>query len=395
MIRFAHGAATDVGRVRSGNEDNFLVAESLFAVADGMGGHRGGEVASADALETLRTSILEPSPESLRAAVEAANRSVFEHSLTDPGLAGMGTTLCAVALVRDDEGAASIGIVNVGDSRVYLLRDGEFRQITLDHSLVETMVRGGQLSPDEAAVHPGRNVLTRALGIEPEIDVDLFSESVMEGDRYLLCSDGLYNELHDDQISAVLRRLAAPWEAASELVRRATEAGGRDNVTVVVVDVLDDDGEGPVDGLIGTTVATPADAAEDPLGLSAPRTEQLPAVDLEEPDSPSAVAGQPAAVKAAKPRLRLTWRVWVFVSALVIVFGVAIAAVLAARDGEPSPTTSTTSSSLTTTTMTGSTTTSTVTTTTSSGSTTAPTTVPAANSATTGPSSAPPAQSGR
>ncbi|MCC6225505.1 MAG: Stp1/IreP family PP2C-type Ser/Thr phosphatase [Microthrixaceae bacterium] len=345
MIRFAHGAATDVGRVRSGNEDSFLVAEALFAVADGMGGHRGGEVASATALETLRISILEPNAEALRAAAEAANRAVFDQSLTDPELAGMGTTLCGIALVRDHEGRPSIGIVNVGDSRVYLLRGGQFRQLTLDHSLVETMVRGGQISADEAATHPGRNVLTRALGIEPDIEVDLFSEPVLEGDRYLLCSDGLYNELHDDQVSAVLRRLAAPWEAASELVRLATEAGGRDNVTVVIADVLADEGDGPVDGLIGTTVASPTPPEEDPLGLSAPRTEQLPVVKTPDSNVVEPTATEPTAT-AATSRPRITWRVWAFVAAVIVVFGVAIGAVLASRGGdEPRRTTTSTSSS--------------------------------------------------
>ena len=371
MIRFAHGAATDVGRVRSGNEDSFLVAEALFAVADGMGGHRGGEVASATALETLRTSILEPNAEALRGAAEAANRAVFDQSLTDPELAGMGTTLCGIALVRDHEGHPSIGIVNVGDSRVYLLRGGQFRQLTLDHSLVETMVRGGQISPDEAATHPGRNVLTRALGIEPDIEVDLFSEPVLEGDRYLLCSDGLYNELHDDQISAVLRRLAAPWEAASELVRLATEAGGRDNVTVVIADVQADEGDDAVDGLIGTTVAKAASPEEDPLGLAAPRTEQFPAVVADDPELGLRDETEPPKA-ASSPRARITWRVWAFVASVVIVFGVAIGAVLASRGGEEPRSTSTTSSS-----SSSSSSTSTVSTTSSTTVTVSPTSVPA------------------
>lgn len=378
MIRFAHGAATDVGRVRGHNEDSLLVAEALFAVADGMGGHRGGEVASADALETLRTTVLDPDSAAIHDAVLAANRHVFERSVTEPQLAGMGTTLCLVALVHDEDSEQSIAIANVGDSRVYLLRDGEFRQITLDHSLVETMVRGGQLSPDEAAVHPGRNVLTRALGIEPDLEVDLFSEPAAAGDRYLLCSDGLYNELSDDEIAATLRRVDAPWNAASELVAAAVDAGGRDNVTVVVVDVIDDDGSSSlVDGLIGTSASADADAAHLEETEVAP-TAQLPVVDPTEPgavapDEPAtptsggvpgdAVArasedsegGDPAAPRRAPGRLLRTLIVLV-----VIAVAVGIGVVLASHndpdvDGNgpslsPTSTTSTTSTSTTTTT---------------------------------------------
>jgi protein phosphatase len=359
VIRFAHGAATDVGRIRSLNEDNLLVAESLFAVADGMGGHRGGEVASAEALESLRTSVLEPDAAALRSAVETANRAVFEHSLVDPELSGMGTTLCAVALVRDDDGAASIAVVNVGDSRVYLLSDGDFRQITEDHSLVETMVRGGQLSPDEAAVHPGRNVLTRALGIEPEIEVDLFAEPVRSGDRFLLCSDGLFNELQDDQIAAVLRRLDAPGDVADELVRMATEAGGRDNVTAVIVDVLDDEADGrrARRSTDGGASDGPSTAGGD--GHAGERTEQYPAVDVasaaptdaasaESPPlegartetasresgrgdaariTPGARPGSDA-VPTPKVHSSVTWRVWAFVAAVVVVIVAAIVAVV-------------------------------------------------------------------
>jgi protein phosphatase len=369
VIRFAHGSATDVGRVRSLNEDSLLVAESLFAVADGMGGHRGGEVASAEALEALRTSVLEPDAAALVGAVEAANRAVFEHSMADPELAGMGTTLCAVAVVRDDEGAASIAIVNVGDSRVYLLRDGDFGQLTLDHSLVETMVRGGQLSPDEAAVHPGRNVLTRALGIEPEIDVDLFHEPVRPGDRFLLCSDGLFNELHDDQISAVLRRLADPSDAAAELVRLAGEAGGRDNITVVIVDVVEGDGT-EAHGPIGTATADrTAPATEDPVGLTTQPTAQVPALGTL-PDEPTAprparatapsdaapVAASSTRVERRRQRRRsaITWRVWLFVAAIVVLAGVVIGVVVAGGSSSstttvpaPEPTSSTSSSTST------------------------------------------------
>ena len=335
MIRFAHGAATDVGKVRSLNEDGFLVAESLFAVADGMGGHRGGEVASATALETLRTEVLEPSAPGLVAAVEAANRAVFDQSLGDPALAGMGTTLCAVGLVRDDEGQAAIAVVNVGDSRVYVLDGDDFVQLSEDHSLVELMVRAGQISVDEAAVHPGRNVVTRALGIEPDVDVDCWTVSVKAGDRFLLCSDGLFNELHDDQISAVLRRLASPAEAADELVRLATAAGGRDNVTVVVVDVVDDDG--PTDGdsgLIGSRITRLTEPSDDPLGVTAP-VSTAPVPVIRPGDDGDTSTTKPRRSRVPKPpeparaerRGRFTWRVWIFLAGIVAVLGVAFGAI--------------------------------------------------------------------
>jgi protein phosphatase len=256
---------------------------------------------------------------------------------------------------------------------VYLLTGGELRQLTEDHSLVETMVRGGQLSPDEAAVHPGRNVLTRALGIEPEIEVDLFHEPVRAGDRYLLCSDGLFNELHDDQISAVLRRLAEPWDAAAELVRLAAEAGGRDNITAVIVDVVEGDALDGVDGLIGTHSREAASATDDPLGLTAQPTEQVPAVDASAPApaAPPPLAAVTPVVAPPKRRRRsrptITWRVWAFVAAIIIVVGVAIGAVLVSSDDDPAdfvPSTTSSSSTTSTSTSTSSTTSTVATTTT-------------------------------
>jgi protein phosphatase len=149
----------------------------------------------------------------------------------------MGTTLCALALVQGD-GYEALGVVNVGDSRLYLLKDGELEQITEDHSLVATLERQGRLTRAEAAVHPQRNIVTRALGIDPKVMVDSWEIAPVAGDRYLLCSDGLFNEIDDNRIAATLRRLADPDEAARELVRLANEAGGRDNITCVVVDVM-------------------------------------------------------------------------------------------------------------------------------------------------------------
>jgi protein phosphatase len=333
VIRFAHGASTDVGRVRSLNEDSLLVADSLFAVADGMGGHRGGEVASAAALRSLGGATIAPTIESLAAAVQEANRAVFDQAQLDPELAGMGTTLCAIGLVYNDpDHRPAIGIVNVGDSRVYLLDGDRFAQLSEDHSLVETMVRGGQLSADEAAVHPGRNVLTRALGIERQVDVDCWTVDIKVGDRFLLCSDGLFNELHNDQISAVLRRLGEPTEAAEELVRLARESGGRDNITAVIVDVADDGGAGPgLGGDIDDRLTRVSDDHDDLGELDDPKDPTSPVPTI--PITTAAPQGPPPVItpvihRGERRRHRLTWRTGLFLAAIVVVLAVGFGALV-------------------------------------------------------------------
>jgi protein phosphatase len=167
------GSATHVGQVRSNNQDSLLVwaRADLYAVADGMGGHNGGEVASAMAVENLEQHAGEPSLENLKQAARIGNRSIFEKAGADPDLHGMGTTLCAVRVVPGPEGD-EIAWINVGDSRVYLFRDGQLLQLSRDHSLVEDLLRDGQLTEDEAKVHPKRNIITRALGIDIDVDVD-------------------------------------------------------------------------------------------------------------------------------------------------------------------------------------------------------------------------------
>jgi PPM family protein phosphatase len=260
-VRLVGGAHSDTGRVRSNNQDAALISEhlALFAVADGMGGHRGGEVASALALEALRGRLDDGALDSSDTLVEAvldANDRVFDQSRNDPDLFGMGTTLCALALVGHGGPDEHLAIVNVGDSRAYVLgSDGELTQLTEDHSLVQTMVRDGQLTADEAAVHPQRNILTRALGIEPEVDVDWWLRPVVAGERYLLCSDGLFNEVSEARIAATLRSLADPTEAAKALVGLANSGGGRDNITCVVVDVADDDATAVVPPVAEATAA--------------------------------------------------------------------------------------------------------------------------------------------
>jgi PPM family protein phosphatase len=247
-LRF--GSATDVGLVRANNQDRFLVAEPLFAVADGMGGHAAGEVASATAVTALKEAFTERTPDGLVAASRAANRAVWDQAQADTELRGMGTTLVTLALVGE-AGSEELAVTNIGDSRLYLLRLGELVQVTTDHSLVGELVAEGSITEAEAEVHPRRHVLTRALGVDPDVPVDLLTVELHQGDRFLLCSDGLSREVTDDQAASVLRRLADPEEAAKELVRQAKDHGGNDNVTVVVVDVVDDGGKAAPAAAVG------------------------------------------------------------------------------------------------------------------------------------------------
>lgn len=241
MTTLRSGAASDVGKVRRNNEDNYLEEEPLFAVADGMGGAAGGEEASSTAVAALKAAFeAHPSADGLADGVRNANRAVWEKALENPALRGMGTTMAAVALVEGTDEGEVLAVANVGDSRVYLLRDGRLDQITDDHSVPEELVRAGRITPEEAASHPQRNMLTRVLGNEPEVEVDCFAIIPYSGDRLVLASDGLFNEVDHDGITSVARRLRDPEEAAAELVRMARESGGNDNITVVVVDVVDD-----------------------------------------------------------------------------------------------------------------------------------------------------------
>ena len=226
------GSRTDVGSVREQNEDSLIVNPPLFVVADGMGGHAAGEVASEIAVNT----ILELAPdhadaEALGHAVEEANRDIINAALAGEGREGMGTTVTAAILERD-----KLVIAQVGDSRAYLLHNGELTQLTRDHSLMANLIEAGQITPEEARFHPNRSVITRALGNDPDTLPDLYEINVEDGDRLLLCSDGLYSMLEDDEIAAVMRRVSDPQRCASTLVNGAIAAGGHDNITVIVAD---------------------------------------------------------------------------------------------------------------------------------------------------------------
>ena len=290
-LRLEWASATDTGRTRAGNEDGAIAEEGLFAVADGMGGHAGGEVASQLALETLRTAV---ATNGLVAAVLAANEAILRHAGKDQTLRGMGTTLCALGLVEED-GVTRVEIVNVGDSRAYLFRDGELEQITEDHNLVAQLERDGQLTPEEARVHPQRNIITRVLGNDPDVDVDSFPIDPFRGDRFVLCSDGLFNEVEDDEIAGVLRAHRDAQEAVDELVRVANERGGRDNITVVIVDVVDD-----------------GDKAGEASAALSGSTSTSRAEPLIEPERDGARARVPGAVDDGPRPSRFTWRAAVF-----------------------------------------------------------------------------------
>ncbi len=238
MTLLRSGSATDTGLVRSVNQDLAVESPTLFAVADGMGGHAGGEVAARLAVDTLSVSFgRQPTGAGLSEAVTQANTVVWEHSLENPELRGMGTTMTAAALVNE-AGRDVLALVNVGDSRSYRFHEGELTQITTDHSLAEEMVRTGELTEAEASVHPHRHILTRALGVSADVAVDLWRIQPVRGDRFLLCSDGLTNELEPEQISEVLATVPDPQTAADLLVRAARTHGGSDNITVVVIDVV-------------------------------------------------------------------------------------------------------------------------------------------------------------
>ncbi len=224
-----HGALSDIGLHRKTNEDTFEVQPPLYVVCDGMGGANAGEVASGLAAETLVTRVT--AGDSLLEAAEAANAAVFRRASANAEQAGMGTTLTAFLL----EGSAA-HFVHIGDSRAYLLRDGGLEQVSDDHSLVGEMVRDGRLTVEEAAVHPHRSILSRALGTEAQAKIDEFSVDLLPGDVLLLCSDGLSGPVADDALRLALTR-SDPQEAAGRLVLEARRQGGPDNITAVVVRV--------------------------------------------------------------------------------------------------------------------------------------------------------------
>jgi PPM family protein phosphatase len=230
-----------VGRVREGNEDSYMVREPLFAVADGMGGHQGGEVASNLALASMESIAQEPPPDGdsaprLAEVVREANRVVLQRANSDPSLSGMGTTLTAVLAGS----GGRVHLAHVGDSRAYLLRDGEMSQLTRDQTVVQRLVDEGRISPEEAEIHPQRSILTNALGVDRDIEVDEASYELGVGDRLLLCSDGLSGMVPEVDIQRILVENEDPQAACDALVEAANQAGGQDNITALILDAVED-----------------------------------------------------------------------------------------------------------------------------------------------------------
>lgn len=233
VVSSYYGSRTEIGNVREHNEDSLTVLPPLFAVADGMGGHEAGEVASEITINTLND--LAPrsaDAEALARAVVAANLNVIKAPSQGIGREGMGTTLTAAILEKE-----RLVIAQVGDSRAYLLHNGSLQQLTRDHSLMADMIEAGQLTEAEARVHPNRSVITRAIGSDPHMQPDLYEINVETGDRLLLCSDGICGMIEDNEIASIMRQAPSAQACADQLVEAALAAGGFDNATAIVVDV--------------------------------------------------------------------------------------------------------------------------------------------------------------
>jgi protein phosphatase len=295
-LRLVVGAATDNGQVRDHNEDGYLVDGDLglVAVADGMGGHRGGEVASATAINVLREVYTDG--RDLREAVVAANDAVFERSTADDAVRGMGTTMTAGVLAEDGE---TLIIGHVGDSRAYLHRGGELKRVTTDHSLVEELLRAGELTEEEAERDPRRSMITRAVGLEQGVEVDLYPVALKQGDRLVICSDGLTDMVSETDIAAAIADESDPEKAARRLIEAANDAGGVDNITAVIVDVVEITDDEVLE-------AVPVDADERDLDEEVDKTE-----DAGE-DSDTEDAGETAEPEPAEPEPKRRRRFGIF-----------------------------------------------------------------------------------
>jgi protein phosphatase len=307
-MKLKWGASTDVGMVRQQNEDSFLAEETLFVVADGMGGHNAGEVASALAVTTLKAGarLGIDTTEDFRELVQQANSAIYTASLDDSTQSGMGTTVTALSIVEGEE--PRVLVANVGDSRAYLWRSGALSRLSVDHSYVQELVNEGIITPEAARVHPRRNIVTRALGIDRSVMVDVFTHFVRTGDRIVLCSDGLVDEVADVEIARVLGQHTDPQETAEALVMVANTNGGRDNTTVIVVDVLDDISE-PI------ASSTPDNTA--PM--------QSPSVDAIDSGLVGAGVGSAGVVKKSRVGMVLFWTALV----AIVISGITVVGVYA------------------------------------------------------------------
>src|SRR5690348_14046669 len=238
-LALRYAVRSDVGLLREGNEDSAYAGPHLLAIADGMGGHAAGEVASSVAIAAIadldNEAPVDQLLDSLAAAVADANNTLHEMSIEDPSVEGMGTTLTALLW-----SGSTVAICHIGDSRAYLLRDGEFQQITRDHTLVQSLVDDGRLSPAQAASHPQRSLVMRALQSGTEAEPDLSILPAKAGDRYMVCSDGLSDVVTEATLRETLTRFADRDQAVTELIELAIRGGGPDNITCIVADVVDE-----------------------------------------------------------------------------------------------------------------------------------------------------------
>ncbi len=329
-MRIVSGASTDTGQVREGNEDSYLVDRrlDLFAVADGMGGHRAGEIASATALDGLRLAVDEGT--TVADAVGRANTAVWDKAAGDTELAGMGTTLTAA--VFDD---GTLTIAHVGDSRAYLLRGDRLERLTTDHSLVEELIRDGKLTEEQAAVHPQRSIITRALGVDSSVEVDVYSLVLQGGDRVILCSDGLTSMVRPAAIGTILREHPDPTAAANALVDAANAAGGEDNITVVVLDAHAE-AKDPLPSSVAAAIrprapGTPAPPVEvvEPTAVGVVTTTTSMDAAAPEPQAPAPPRDTARYREPARARRgwRAVGRVLAFVVPILVIVGVGIAAI--------------------------------------------------------------------
>lgn len=306
--------ASDLGRQRQGNEDSFFVRAPLFAVADGMGGARAGEVASGMAVASFDGGLPEGAPpaEGLVQIIAAANRRIHEHAQADADRAGMGTTL-TVAYVGDGE----VTIAHVGDSRAYLLRAGDLIRLTRDHSLVGELVARGKLTEEEAETHPQRSVITRAVGSEPDVQVDVQAYQARDGDLFLICSDGLTSMVPEPSLKPLLERAGSLEEAGRELIAAANEAGGRDNITVVLFRL--EDVEPAAGALAAGATAEHGVAGEDAgSGGRATGTTARPTVRPRAQPIPEAPEPPPPRASGPRPRRRRFRPPGLLVGALIV-----------------------------------------------------------------------------
>jgi PPM family protein phosphatase len=314
-VRIAdYTAATDPGRKRRRNEDAYVIKPPLFAVADGMGGPRAGEVASGLAAAAVKAGeAAGGGEEQVVTLIQSANRSVYERSSEDASVSGMGTTM-TVAVV--DGRGVTIG--HVGDSRAYLARGGTLEQLTEDHSLVSELVRAGKLSPEEAENHPQRSVITRALGTDPDVDVDAFTVAPEEGDIFLICSDGLTTMVGDETIAQVLDAHRGDLgRAAKELVRLANKAGGEDNITVVAFELTD----APAEAAAEETRPMPA-VPEPNIEDTLTEADRVPAIDtMVVPPTEAAAAG----LQPEPPKRRRRWPLLVLLLLVLVLVAAAVA----------------------------------------------------------------------